>query len=68
MDTTDLLQRLEGLETRLAFLDRTVEQLGEVLLERTEQLERLERKLAELDTRTSGPDEADPLSERPPHY
>jgi uncharacterized coiled-coil protein SlyX len=67
-DHDDLPERLEALETRLAFLERTVEQLDEAILDRGAQLERLERRLADLDNRVPRPEEGDPLDERPPHY
>lgn len=61
------------LETKLGFLERTVEELSEVVIGQGRQIETLERKLADLESRQSGtgdPNTAnlDLLEERPPHY
>jgi SlyX protein len=66
--------RLVDLEMKLAFLERTVEELSEVVLGQGKELERLERRVRELGERMTtkgdgtGDAEADPLQERPPHY
>lgn len=61
------------LETKLGFLERTCDELNEVVIEQGRQIETLQRKLADLESRQSGtgdPNTAnqDPLDERPPHY
>jgi SlyX protein len=67
-------QRIIELEIKIAFLERTLEELADVVLDQGRELERLERRLRELDSRlASKPEggegaEVDPLQERPPHY
>lgn len=70
MDTPD--PRLVDLESKLAFLERTLELLDEVVREQDQRLEAFERRLAELGERFSKAEgeaeERDPADERPPHY
>jgi len=61
------------LETKLGFLERTLDELSEVVIGQGRQIETLERKLADFESRQGGtgdPNTAnlDPLEERPPHY
>ena len=61
------------LETKLGFLERTVDELNEVIIAQGRQIEALESKVADLESRQAGtgdPSTAnlDPLEERPPHY
>lgn len=66
--------KLIDLEMKLGFVERTIEDLSEVVLGQSAQIERLERRLREIEDRVAnkqdgGPqDMADPLEERPPHY
>lgn len=63
-------ERIE-LETKIGFLERTVEALNDVILEQGQTLERFARSLASLEARLGSATEAeesDPLLERPPHY
>ncbi|MFT7487063.1 MAG: putative coiled-coil protein SlyX [Candidatus Paceibacteria bacterium] len=59
---------------QIGFVERTVEQLSEVVLEQANTIERLERRIKELDDRMAQkqegglPDGPDPLDEKPPHY
>ncbi len=70
----DAQNKIIDLEMKLGFLERTVEDLNEVLLGQNKGIERIERRLKELEERISSkqdggqPDMADPLDERPPHY
>ncbi len=63
-------ERLEQIETRIAYQELAIEDLGEslgALRERLRQLEQLVRRVAErLDQGTAQP--SDPGDERPPHY
>ncbi len=61
------------LESKIAFLERTVEDLNEVLLAQGDVLQELERRLARVEARQRAAQEGegpagDPLDERPPHY
>ena len=59
------------LETKIGFLEHTLDALNEVILEQGRAIEQLERRVANLESRAASGgdgDDADPLSERPPHY
>lgn len=61
------------LESKVAFLERTVEDLNEVILAQGSALDDLERRLAVLELRQGAGQElesppTDPMDERPPHY
>ncbi|MEJ2514273.1 MAG: SlyX family protein [Gammaproteobacteria bacterium] len=60
------------LETRIAFLDQASQDLSDVLARQQQQLELLERGLAQLAARVqaleSRSDESGPGEELPPHY
>lgn len=66
-------ERQVELESKIAFLERTVDDLNEVVLSQGAALEELGRQLVRLEQRVragqggEGP-EGDPLEERPPHY
>jgi SlyX protein len=61
--------RLTDLEVRLAFQQRTIATLDEVVREFAARVERLERQLAEMVNRASSEEPpAGPGLERPPHY
>lgn len=64
-----------ALETKVGFLERTVEDLNEVVLAQGRELERLAQRLAALESRLAATQEdgegatlRDRLGERPPHY
>ena len=67
-------QPLVDLEIKLAFLERTVETLNEVILEQGDSIDRLKARLGRLEARSRESEhggaekQADPLDERPPHY
>ena len=61
------------LETKIAFLERTCEELGEVILDQGRTLEALIQRLSRLEARASAGQETqdEELSlkdQRPPHY
>lgn len=62
-----------ALESKLAFLERTVDDLNDVILDQARSFEALEARLAKLEARlhdahNAEGGEPDPLAERPPHY
>jgi len=66
------VNRIE-LEEKAAFLERTVEELSDVVLAQGSTIEALERRLDRLEGRLAvalqaAGEESDPLDERPPHY
>jgi SlyX protein len=67
----ELSERIDALESRLAYQDQTIEQLNETITAQWKQIDMLTRKLAALTERLQ---EAEakaavaPASERPPHY
>lgn len=68
MDDTDNLRFVE-LETRLAYQDRTIEDLNEVVIGLRADLDSLRRELGRLERKIDqGGDEIGPANERPPHW
>lgn len=70
MGALDPDERLDALETRIAYQDQTIEELNASLTEQWRVVELLNRKLAMLEEQVrSGSYIADPSSEKPPpHY
>jgi uncharacterized coiled-coil protein SlyX len=68
--TAQLGARLTELEIKFCHQDDTLEKLSAVLIAQQEQIDRLERKLAELEARRwdAEGDEPGPPDEVPPHY
>ena len=69
-DFQTLSERIDRLETRLAFQDETIETLNKTITEQWQQIDALTRQLAGLSERLS---EAEanapgPTNEPPPHY
>ena len=65
-----LAERIDTLETRLAYQDDTIETLNQTITAQWKQIDALTRKIAELGERLQ---EAEahapgPANERPPHY
>lgn len=68
----ELMQRLEQLESRLAFQDDTIEQLNQIVTEQQQQIDKMHRQLRILGkrmkevtvTQVANQDEETP----PPHY
>ena len=63
----------QELQSKIAFLERTVEMLNEVVIEKGSEIEALEQRLTVLERRLvalmeDGDERRDPLDERPPHY
>jgi len=67
---TDLADRLEALETRIAFQDQTIEELNTTITAQWRQIDLLTRKLDQMEQQVrSGVHIADPSTEPPPpHY
>lgn len=61
------------LESKITFLEHTVDALNGALLDQSREFELLEARLERLERRlelltSAGEPEGDPLDERPPHY
>jgi SlyX protein len=67
---TELADRLEALETRVAFQDQTIDELNLTITAQWRQIDLLTRKLETVEQQLrSGVQIADPASEQPPpHY
>jgi SlyX protein len=70
MSGPDQNERIDALETRIAFQDQTIEELNATLTEQWKVIDLLTKKLAMLEEQVrSGSFIADPATERPPpHY
>ncbi|UVO27491.1 SlyX family protein [Bradyrhizobium arachidis] len=69
-ELTRLTERIDRLETRLAYQDETIEQLNQTITAQWKQIDVLTRQVAQLSERLQ---EAEanapgPANERPPHY
>lgn len=67
---SDFAERLEALETRIAFQDQTIEELNATITAQWRVIDGLTRKLVTLEEQVrSGSQIADPSTEAPPpHY
>ena len=67
---SDISDRLEALETRIAFQDQTIEDLNATITTQWRQIDLLTRKLEQMEEQVrSGVHIADPSTEPPPpHY
>lgn len=63
-----LSARVTELEVKLAFQDRTIEELDGVVREYTEKIEQLTRQLEVVRSTLSDMRETGPANEKPPHY
>lgn len=65
-------QRLEQIETQIAFLERANAELSDVVFRQHQEIERLQAQLAALSSRMDGMQSdtraPTPEEERPPHY
>ena len=63
-------ERIDALESRLAYQDQTIEQLNETITAQWKQIDALTRQLAALTERLQDAEANVPLpaNERPPHY
>jgi SlyX protein len=70
MGEKELSERIDALESRLAYQDRTIEQLNETITSQWKQIDALTRQLAALTERLqeAETDRPAPANERPPHY
>lgn len=64
----EIAERLMDLEVRLAYSDRLVGELGEVIREFSTRLAAAEAKVAMFERSSKGMSEGGPALERPPHY
>ncbi len=69
-DLKTLVERIDVLETRIAYQDETIETLNQTITAQWKQIDALTRQIAALNDRveeaaTQGPG---PANERPPHY
>lgn len=65
--------RINELESAIAHQQREYDLLNQVVIEHTELIDELRRKLATLESSVKSveerlPDETDPTDEKPPHY
>ncbi|MGB3864573.1 MAG: SlyX family protein [Xanthobacteraceae bacterium] len=70
-DRDEQSRRLDALEARVAYQDRTIETLNETVTAQWRDIDALRRRVAELgerlrDAESNGRDRA--VNERPPHY
>jgi SlyX protein len=63
-------QRIKEIEIKLCYQEDTVEKLNQMIIKQQEQIDRLERRLAELDEPAwpNPAPERTPGDEPPPHY
>ena len=69
-DLKTLSERIDVLETRLAYQDETIETLNQTITAQWKQIDALTRQLAELKDRLQDAESntGGPVNERPPHY
>ena len=65
--TTDL-QRIDALESQLAFQDETIQQLSDALVAQQMRIDVLQAKLAQVLAMGGSEDDTRPGDEKPPHY
>jgi SlyX protein len=70
MGEKELSERIDALESRLAYQDDTIEQLNATITAQWKQIDTLTRQLAALTERLQDAEAnaASPANERPPHY
>lgn len=71
MTDTSIQQRLDALESQLAFQEDTISELNQLLTEQNQELARFKRHLQILALRVDQDDSQDadqPKDEPPPHY
>ena len=70
MGEKELSERIDALESRLAYQDQSIEQLNETITAQWKQIDALTRQLAALTERLQEAEAGapSPANERPPHY
>jgi SlyX protein len=70
MSEKELSERIDALESRLAYQDQTIEHLNETITAQWKQIDALTRQLAALNDRVQEAETntPSPPNERPPHY
>lgn len=70
MANSETVERIDALETRIAYQDHTIEELNAAITEQWKTIDILTRKLAMLEEQVrAGAYIADPATEKPPpHY
>jgi SlyX protein len=70
MGEKQLSERIDALESRLAYQDHTIEQLNETITAQWKQIDALTRQMTALKERLqeAEADRPAPANERPPHY
>lgn len=66
----ELGERVDTLETRLAYQDETIESLNQTITAQWKQIDALTRQIAQLNERLQAAEAnaPGPANERPPHY
>jgi SlyX protein len=69
-DVSDLSERIDALEMRLAYQDLTIETLNQTITAQWTEIDRLTRQVAELKERLQEAESnaPGPANEPPPHY
>ena len=69
-DVKTLSERIDALETRLAFQDDTIETLNQTITDQWKQIDALTRQMAAMIERLQEAESQAPapVNERPPHY
>lgn len=69
-DVKMLSERIDALETRLAFQDDTIETLNQTITDQWKQIDALTRQMAAMNERLQEAEAQSPApgNERPPHY
>ena len=71
-DDNELADRVEKLESELAYIQHDFEAQNETILLHTKEIKKLENSISKLLSKVEqlkdGPEERDPLDEKPPHY
>jgi SlyX protein len=69
-ETGQLGERIDRLETRLTYLDETIETLNSTIAAQWQQIDRLKRQVTLLGERLQAAEDNAPgaANERPPHY
>ena len=71
MAEKELSERIDALESRLAYQDQTIEQLNETITAQWKQIDALTRQMTALTERLQEAEANTPVApanERPPHY